>query len=138
MNESVHVFVGRFADRQDACAYTEPQWEPEPDDSVSDEEYEEWEERNPSWKLRDHLGPEYLTPDFIETITDADRFDYLARLVGDSAAAARLKEEAGAANTLVLVFSGAFGERPPKVRSTPFLTYLGEFACDLKRWRDVS
>ncbi len=34
----LHVFAGTFASREEACLYTEEQWEPEPDDSVSDEE----------------------------------------------------------------------------------------------------
>jgi hypothetical protein len=132
MNESVHVFVGRFANRDEACAYTEEQWEPEPDDSVSDEEYEAWEDRNPSWKLCEDLAPPYLTPDFIETITRGDRYDYLARLLVDPAAARRIEAAAGDANTLVLIFSGAFAEFPTVVTSTPVLMYLGEFRCDLE------
>src|SRR6187200_3270783 len=108
MNESVHVFVGRFANTEAARAYTEQQWEPEPDDSASDEEYEAWEDRNPSWKLREDIAPIYLSPDFIETVTSHDRYEYLAKLLTDSAAAARIHAADGNANTLVLVFSGAF------------------------------
>lgn len=135
MSDSVHVFVGRFSSSDEARAYTEQQWEPEPDDSVSDEEYEDWEDRNPTWKLRDDLAPLYLSPDFIETITSEDRYDYLGKLLNDPAAAAHLQAVAGDANTLVLVFSGAFAEFPPVVKSTPALKYLGEFPCDLKGWR---
>jgi hypothetical protein len=135
MNETVHVFVGEFASRDAACAYTEQQWEPEPADSVSDEAYEAWEERNPSWNLRDDLAPRYLSPDFIETITADDRYEYLSKLLARSEDASHIKIEAGG-NTLVLIFSGAFAEFSANVHSTPALKYLGEFPCDLQRWRE--
>jgi hypothetical protein len=34
--------------------------QPEPDESVSDEEYEVWENRNPTWQLRADLDVDYL------------------------------------------------------------------------------
>jgi hypothetical protein len=80
MNDHLHVFAGAFASRDDACMYTEVQWEPEPDSSVSDEDYRAWEDRNPSWRMKADLGDPYLDSDFIETIDGPDRFDYLATL----------------------------------------------------------
>ncbi|HEY1067310.1 MAG TPA: hypothetical protein VGE52_14410 [Pirellulales bacterium] len=138
MNESVHVFVGRLASRAEACLYTEQQWEPEPDESASDEEYEEWEDRNPTWMLKEDLNPPYLSPDFIETITTADRFAYLGRLLTDPQGIEQIEAQGRGSNTLVLIFSGAFAEFPAVMRSTPTLRYLGEFGCDLHKWRETS
>lgn len=135
MRQTVHVFVGTFASRNAACEYTEEQWEPEPDESVSDEEYEAWEERNPTWKLDDDLDCDYLTGDFVETVTGHDRMEYLARMVTDTNAISEIRKQIGDdnANTLVLVFSAAFDGQRANVSSTPLLKYCGEYPCDLAR-----
>jgi hypothetical protein len=132
MNDHVHVFVGSFESREAACLYTEAQWEAEPPESVSDEEYEEWEDRNPNWPLREDLGGLYLNCDFIETIADDDRYDYLGRYLTESGAIDRVRKAAGTEpNILVLIFSGALGGFPAVLKSTPRLLYCGEFACKL-------
>src|SRR5690348_10308557 len=118
MNDYVHVFVGSFANREEACAYTEPQWEPEPDESVSDEEYSAWEERNPIWQMRSELGHPYLDSDFIETIDGSDRYEYLARLLTDSDGIDRIRKIAGGEdNILVLIFAEALGGFAARVKS---------------------
>jgi hypothetical protein len=133
MNDVVHVFAGCFADGDAARRYSEEHWESEPDESVSDEVYRAWEDRNPAWRLKEDLGI-YLDGDFIETITDDDRYDYLNTMLTDPLALARIKATVNdAANTLVLIFSEAFGGFPASLRSTPRLTYCGSFACDLSR-----
>ncbi|WP_086932930.1 hypothetical protein [Agarilytica rhodophyticola] len=63
----VYVFSGKFQDRGEACLYSEPQWESEPDNSASDEEYNAWEDRNPTHKLKSNIDS-YLDEDFIETV----------------------------------------------------------------------
>lgn len=110
MNDRVHVFVGAFDSRDAACKYTEEQWEPEPDETVSDQEYRAWEDRNPSWPMRSELGGPYLDSDCIETIDGADRYDYLSGMLTDHGATDRIRALAGDnENILVLIFSEAIG-----------------------------
>jgi hypothetical protein len=131
MNVNVHIFVGSFGSREQACAYTEGQWETEPDDSVSDEEYQAWEDRNPIWQMREDLGV-HLDSDFIETIYGPDRYDYLRTLLVDSADLDRVIDAADtSADTIVLIFIEALGGFEATMKSTPVLTYCGECSCDL-------
>ncbi|WP_425617267.1 hypothetical protein NA78x_000940 [Anatilimnocola sp. NA78] len=133
-NDRVHVFSGQFGDREAATRYSEAQWEPEPSDDVSDEEYSAWEDRNPHWQLRDDLG-RYLQSDFIETIFGDDRHQYLATLLVRPTEIHQICRTANSpSDTLVLVFSEALGGFPGEMRSTQALQYLGEFACELKSW----
>ena len=131
MKSEVYIFVGAFGSREQACAYTESWWEPEPDDSASDEEYRIWEDRNPIWQMREDLGV-YLDSDFIETIFGPDRFDYLRTLLVDSADLDRVINTADAgADTIVLIFKEALGGFENTLKSNPILTYCGVFSCDL-------
>ena len=131
MIDTVDVFVGRFADRFEATSYTEPRWEDEPDETASDDEYDAWEERNPIWPLRAELGGR-LDPDFIETIDEPARYEYLAGLLVDPTAIEEIRRTAANANVLVLVFEESKDPRTstPCV-STSRLTYCGRFACRL-------
>jgi hypothetical protein len=126
----VHVFAGQFDDIEAAVVYTEEQWEPEPDQAASGEEYSAWEARNPSWKMvEDLVGPgHYFDHDFIETLMDPDRYEYLGKLINDEDSLAQIRVTAGvSANTLVLIFPGAFGGMDAKMKSTPQVTYCGEY-----------
>lgn len=128
MKTSVHVFAGNFESRSAACLYSEEQWEPEPDDSVSNDEYAAWEERNPSWPLSDDLGVD-LDPDFIETVRCEGDYDYLATMLQSKSDLEQIIESApDDTNTLVLIFRDALHD-PKAVRltSTPRLIYCGEF-----------
>lgn len=127
MKSQFHVFAGNFASREDACLYTEAQWEPEPDDSVSDEEYAAWEVRNPLWGFRNDLGNIYLDSDFIETIDGPDRFKYLEQYLVKGDDVARIRNEAPDANILVLVFPEALGGCDSQLDSTARLIYCGAF-----------
>lgn len=131
MNDIVHVFAGKFASIKEACQYTQEQWEPEPDESVSDEEYEEWEERNPIWLLERDLN-EYLDSNFIETIDGEDRYSYLEGLLINKDEISEIQEKIPSnANILVLIFKEALGDFPSKLKSTSKLFYCGEYACKL-------
>lgn len=123
---TLHVFAGSFPSRGDACLHSEPHWEPEPDDSVSDEEYAAWEHRNPTWELRDDLGIG-LDSDFIETIDGDNRYDYLAGYLVDNADLGVVRTAAGESNILVLIFSDALHNRRAKLESTSKLIYCGAF-----------
>jgi hypothetical protein len=133
MVKTVHVFTGRFTNRDAARRYTEAQWEPEPGESASDEEYVAWENRNPVWPMKIDLGV-YLDGDFIETIDGDRRYDYLKEMLLDGQAINRIKATAGSgSNILVLIFDEALGGFKSEVKSTPSLTYCGQFDCELGR-----
>jgi len=126
---TVHVFVGEFPTRADACEYTEAQWEPEPDENSSAEEYAAWDERNPSWALRKDLDI-YLDSDFIETIDGDERYSYLESLLEEKGSISEIRDKAPeGANIVVLVFVEALGGHSAEVTSTEKLTYCGEYRC---------
>lgn len=127
----VHVFTGKFDGEQEATAYTRPQWEPEPGEDVSDEEYEEWEDRNPSWALEDDLGV-YLDEDFVETICSATRYEYLQGMLVKPEDITEIKGKADTDdNTLVLVFQKAIHDwrSESTLKSTKSLRYCGNYDC---------
>ena len=88
----VHVFLGEFKSRKDAISYTETCWEPEPDETVSEEEYSLWENNNPKWEMKSDLNC-YLDGDFIETITDENKFEYLCGMIENPENVKHLKHE---------------------------------------------
>lgn len=125
-HDTLHVFAGSFPSRDDACLHSEPQWEPEPDDSASDEEYAAWEGRNPAWELRDDLGVG-LDSDFIETIDGDERYDYLAGYLVDDSDLDAVRTAAGISSILVLIFADALHDRKAELKSTTRLIYCGAF-----------
>lgn len=129
--EILHVFAGSFSSREEACCYTEQQWEPEPGDDVSDEAYSAWEDRNPSWRLREDLSIG-LDPDFIETIVGEGRFEYLSGYLVNKGTLDSIRATAGDANVLVLLFPEALRDPEARLSSTPKLKYCGSFQF---RWR---
>jgi hypothetical protein len=128
MTRTVHVFSGTFGSKEKACQYSEQQWErPAPDDSWPEEDYAAWEERNPTWLLRDDLGTR-VDPDFVETIFGSDKIDHLAsQLANDADRQKLLTKIPQEADTLVLIMSPAFDGRQG-LSSTPRLRYHGEYA----------
>ncbi|MEO1522935.1 MAG: hypothetical protein AAFU78_19475 [Cyanobacteria bacterium J06633_2] len=127
MKRMLHVFAGKFASRDEACLYTEPQWEPEPNDTVSDEEYAAWEDRNPIWQFRDDLGDVYLDSDFIETIDGHRRYEYLKSYLVEQNDLRKIEDIAADANILLLIFPDAFGDFEATPHSTPRMVYCGAF-----------
>lgn len=123
----VFVFAGEFKSREDACLYSEPQWEPEPDESVSDEEYMEWEERNPVHGLKDNINT-HLDSDYIETV-DLN-YGYLSSLNVKDEDINKLRETIlPNFNYMVLVFEDALGgfELDATPCSNRFLKYCGRY-----------
>ncbi len=132
MSQTVHVFVGKFESREAACLYTEEQWEPEPDESAPEDEYEAWEERNPTWVLESDLDVDYLSGDFIETIDGNDRVEYLTKmLLSDEDRETVRKSINETENILVLIFDAAFDGHRAIMASTPKLRYLGAYRCNI-------
>lgn len=131
MHTSVFVFIGSFDSDGLARAYSEPQWEPEPLETVSDSEYQMWEERNPVWLLREDLGI-YLDNDFIETITDQNWQSYLSSLLDDSKHLHQILSHCPEkTNCLVLVFKQALSGFDAELKSTPTLSLMGEYPCTI-------
>ena len=133
MAQTLHVFSGQFASRAEACEYSEQQWErPAPDDSWPDEEWNAYEERNPTWALKDDLDAGYMDSDFIETIDGLGRIDYLESQIERSEDIEALRKAIpDAHNIFVLIFSSSFDGRNVNLRSTPKLSYHGEFRLNL-------
>ena len=131
---TVFVFSGQFASIEEACLYSEPQWEPEPDENASDEAYAAWEDRNPTHQLKRNIN-HYLDNDFIETIGDISemsRHQYLRSMLKNKSDIDEIKAvEPANSSIFVLVFREAFDgfelKEPPI--STEELTYCGEYAC---------
>ncbi len=105
---TVYIFAGCFKDRATACLYSEPQWQPEPDASASDEVYQQWEDNNPTHQLRQHFNT-YLDTDFIETV-EKD-MTYLASLNITQSCIEDIERKTAAMNILILVFADALGRR---------------------------
>jgi hypothetical protein len=122
----LHVFAGTFSSRDEACLHSEPQWEPEPDDTVSDEDYAAWEDRNPIWALRDELGVG-LDSDFIETIDGDNRYEYLGGYLVNADDLDAIRTAAGDSNILVLVFPDALHRPDAEFRSTSRMVYCGSY-----------
>ncbi len=130
-HQQMHVFAGRFSSREEACVYSEAQWEAEPDESATDEEYAAWEERNPVWGLRDDLRIG-LDSDFIETIDGDGRYDYLCEYLVDRSDIETICSKSGDANVLVLFFPDALHDPSASLASTSRLTYCGVYDVRLR------
>jgi len=133
MPKTLHVFSGAFGSRENACRYSEEQWEkPAPNDSWSEEAYSAWEDRNPTWLLDQDLTVDYLTPDFVETIFGPDKIEYLERQLANEADRRKLRAQISEQDdTLVLIFSPAFDGKEARLSSTPKLKYHGEYAWNV-------
>ncbi len=127
---TVYIFSGSFKNIHEASLYSVPQWQPEPDESVSDEEYLEWEERNPTHKLQDHIDSS-LDEDFIETVK-VD-YSYLDCLSISNECQAKIKRVTKNDTFWVLVFENALSDFKLKQKPTSnsVLHYCGEYTCGL-------
>lgn len=74
-----HLFSAHFASDAEAEKCVFEQWEPEPPETASNEDYLAWENRNPSWLLADELGF-YMDSDFVELSKSAN-IKYLKSLI---------------------------------------------------------
>ena len=128
MADQLHVFVGTFASRDDACLHTEAQWEPEPSDSVTDAEYEAWDDRNPIWGFcAEQIDDAYLDSDFVETIDGDNRYDYLATYLVNDDDIDTIRQFDSDANILLLIFPDALSGFDTALRSTSLMKYVGGF-----------
>ena len=132
---TIHVFAGKFRDRDEACTYSQEQWDETPVLLMTEEERRTSETRYPHWPMCTDLGIEYLDHDFIETIGDQDglnRYGYLQTMLSNPKGIERIRQEAGPeANILVLIFEQALGGIDVNMRSTPRLAYCGAFLARL-------
>ncbi len=131
--DDVHVFISCFRREDEALAYSQAQWEPEPGEDASDEDYKAWEDSNPSWLMRKELGEPYLDSDFIEIVWGTGdgepgvRWDYLASVIGSANTSVCQRLAPSEATTLILIFGQALGGFPFAFSSTPEMTYCGAF-----------
>lgn len=125
-NSNIHVFTALFATHDEAVGFGRPQWEPEPGDEASDEEYSAWEDRNPVWPLKAELGC-FIDGDFVEVIwKNGDNPDWLylaSRL--NRTQVATIQGQTKVANTLILIDQTAIGGSPLKFAHGSKLTYHG-------------
>lgn len=131
----LHLFIANFTDKNSLFQFAEEQWEPEPDDSISDEEYYEWEERNPSWKLKDEIQF-YMDSDFIEYYFGKDELGYILSLIKSEEQKEQVKSSfsEGYNSFIVIGENAIYGDmkstdksRLISPESTKNLVYLGEF-----------
>jgi len=129
----LYVFIASFGTEAEALAYCQPHWEQEPDEKASDEDYQAWEDHNPSWPMKRELGDAYLDEDFIETIWAGDDgraspdWKYLSvRLEAvDVEACKALAPSDG--STLILIDELALGGFDFELSSTSAMTYCGAY-----------
>jgi WD40 repeat protein len=131
---TIHVFGIKPGSKGEEVGYAYPQWEPEPGDEATDEEYEAWEDRNPIWGLRDDLGC-YLDCDFVEHQSSeglasfgyADVWAYLATQIKRADDVEKIKEKLKDCRELVLIFDSALGGFEATMRDTDGAWYAGEY-----------
>jgi hypothetical protein len=132
---TIHVFAGQFRDGDEACIYSQEQWDETPVLLMTEEERRASMTRYPYWPMCTDLGIEYLGHDFIETIGDKDdlnRYDYLQTMLSNPKDIERIRQKAGpGANMLVLIFEQALGGIDVNMKSTPRLIYCGAFPVRL-------
>ena len=129
-NKTVHVFGIRPGTCGEDEGYALPHWEPEPPEEASDEEYDQWQERNPVWGLRTDLGC-YLDEDFVEYFDDSDRdmMAYVESQLANPGDIEAIRAALPEVREIVLVFSEALDGSPATMKSTSGADYAGEFAC---------
>ena len=128
----LHVFAAAFETHESALAFGRPQWEPEPGEDVSDEDYAAWEDRNPQWAMKAELGVRYLDSDFVEVIWNGDggprsALAYLSSRLAAADAGAVGNIMPASASTLLLVDDQAFGGFGAERRSTASMVYCGSY-----------
>ncbi|QXI26162.1 hypothetical protein [Pseudomonas vanderleydeniana] len=60
-----HLFGANFASVEEAELYAFEQWEPEPPAAATDTEWNDWEDRNPTWRMAAELEF-HIDSDFVE------------------------------------------------------------------------
>lgn len=124
------MFSGAFNTIEEACSYSEPQWEPELDETASNEEYVRWEDSNPTFQLKTNIDS-YLDEDFIETVNLC--YEYLENLKFSAFDIENVREKSAGNNVFVLVYERSLGGFPlkKKPQSSTQLSYCGVYKCVL-------
>lgn len=134
INTKVYVFSGAFNTIEEACSYSEPQWEPVLDETASDEEYERWEDSKPTFQLKTNIDS-CLDEDFIETVNLC--YEYLENLKFSASDIdidiTNVREKSAGNNVFVLVYERSLGGFPLKKepQSSTQLSYCGVYKCVL-------
>ncbi|SEL83674.1 hypothetical protein SAMN05216214_1305 [Atopomonas hussainii] len=137
MFHSFYLFAGKFKNEAEAQEFAFEQWEPEPSTDASDSDYEAWEERNPSWRLKQELGF-YMDSDFVELATD---LAYIGSLIQskDEQCILNNKSSENFSHYIIVGTKSIYGDlrttpnekhlREPE--STESLVYLGKFNTEI-------
>lgn len=131
-----HLFAGRFADNTEAERFAFEQWEAEPAPDSGAADNQAWEDRNPSWRLKQELGF-YMDSDFVELVSSQECPQYLESLIHSDAEQQQLRcrVQTGYSHFILVASESIYGDQRSdssgpnqrKPSSTPSLDYLGEF-----------
>ena len=134
---SFYLFAGKFKNEAEAQEFAFEQWEPEPSTDASDSDYEAWEERNPTWRLKQELGF-CMDSDFIELATD---LVYISSLIQSKYEQYILnnKFSENYSHYIIVGAESIYGDlrttpnekQPREPESTESLIYLGKFNTEI-------
>jgi hypothetical protein len=132
MYDAFYLFSAFFETGKKADEFISEQWESEPED-VSDEEYEEWENNNPTWKLKEELEF-FMDSDFIEPAQD---IEYIKSMIKDDGEKFYFVNNipSGHNHFVIIGINGIWGDRRKPNSNTPIrnpentktLNYLGKY-----------
>jgi hypothetical protein len=134
---SFHLFAGKFKSEAEAQDFTFEQWEPEPSPEASNSVYEAWEDKNPTWRLKQELGFN-MDFDFVELATD---LTYVSSLIknADEKAILNKPSYSNYSHYIIVGTNSIYGDlrttsneevlRAPE--STATFMYLGKFNSEI-------
>jgi hypothetical protein len=129
----IHIFCGFFANGKEADEFISQQWLPEPQ-GVSDAEYANWENNNPTWALEKDLEF-FMDSDFVETAYDVPYIQTLIESESEKEKFLKSIPTEGSPAFIIVSKDGIWGDRRnPKDRNnirppedTEKLIYLGRY-----------
>lgn len=125
----IHLFSGHFPDPDSGYSFAEEKWKEEPQ-GVSEDEYLKWEMENPEWPLKDELGVNYLSPDFIDVRFGESGLSYLREIILSDDEYNNLVSKLDAShNTYILIGQESLNGNTVPLQSTSRLSYNGVFLC---------
>jgi hypothetical protein len=129
----LHIFCGFFDNGTAADEYISQQWIPEPQ-GVTDEEYANWENNNPTWQLEKDLEF-FMDPDFVEPAYDTSYIQTMIQSESEKEKFLNSIPSEGRPVFIIVSKDGIWGDRRnPKDRTnirspenTEKLKYLGRY-----------
>ena len=134
---SFYLFAGKFTNEAEAQEFAFEQWEPEPSTDASDSDYEVWEQRNPTWRLKQELGF-YMDSDFVELAAD---LAYISSLIQSKDEQFILNKNSSKdySHYIIVSTESIYGDLRATSNEKPFrepestdsLVYLGKFNTEI-------